>query len=126
MATNWAKERDDAYNTLKNDGVMFTISRTIEGEFDPAAGEYGPGLDEEFTVPGIIDAYSKQAAYQNVWKDESAVQVGDKILLVAGATYNPQIGDRVTAYNEEWTVQAFSPVEPGEVPILNYLLIRKA
>ena len=126
MATNWAKEQNDAYNTLAADGVMFAFTREVKGEFDPVAGEYLPGSSEDFTAPGIIDAYNSQATYQNIWKDKSAVQIGDKIILAAGLTYDPQIGDRVIVYGEQWAVQAFSSVEPGEVPILNYLLIRKA
>ena len=127
MSTDWTAEQREIHNDLLEDGVIFTITRTEKGYFDPILSEYVGGGTVTYTAPGIVKMPSARAVDAIGWQEGTTVQGGDKILLVsAGAGYEPKLEDVVTVSGQNLKLKAFTPLEPGEVALLYYLLVRKA
>jgi len=124
--TDWVAEQRDAYNDLAEDGVMFTFTRTVKGAFDPVRGAYGPGETLTFTAPGIMKALNTSSGAAQRWQEQALIQEGDEMLLIGCGTYEPELGDRVDIDGAAWAVKGVSSLRPGVVPLLNYLLIRRA
>jgi len=126
MAENWIQEQNEVYNDLMEDGVLLYFSRRVKSEFDPIKTKYGQANEVKFQLPALIVKISNNSVKSIGWLKESAIEVGDKMLLVAHSDMSPQIDDRVELYDEAWKVVNMSTLEPGMVPLMHHLLIRKA
>ncbi len=126
MATDWIQEQQDAYNDLLDDGAVFSFTRQTNTKPDPISGLSEDSIIELFQAPGILKQIGQGRAQR--WYREFAdlIQVGDELLLVSAKTYTPAIGDSVHINGIDWIVESFSVLRPAVVPLLYYLLIRKA
>lgn len=127
MAEDWQKMQADITSDLRKDGVEFTFTRKPESEYDPEIGSYLPISDnqmQEFKAYGIIKSLG--SSQNALWLAGTTVENGDKMLLVDCSTYKPQLEDSTELYNEIYTIKAIGIIEPGIIPLIQYLLIRKA
>ena len=125
--TDWIAEQQDAFNDLVEDGVTFTFTRKGKGAYDPVKGAYAPGADQVFTAPGIMKLLSPSShRAAQLWQDQALIKTGDEMLLIGCGTYDPELEDRADINGAAWAVKGMSSLRPGVVPLLNYLLIRKA
>lgn len=125
MPTDWELEQGNVYNDLLLEGVVFTFTREIKGGFNPVTGDFAETTEEIFTAPGIMKMYNSRSSYAQMWETEMSVKVGDKVLLLASGTYSPELEDRVDLQGASWRVKGFTPLQPGIVTLLQYVLIRK-
>lgn len=126
MATNWTQEQQNIYNDLSKEGVMFTFTRSGKGAFDPVSGEYATGTDFTFNAPGIEKMYNYKTSYAQSFLQQTTVQAGDKVLLLACDNNEIQLEDTVLVKGVPWAVVAFTPLSPGSIDLLRYVLIRRA
>lgn len=124
---DWSKEQAEIHNDLLEDGVMFTLTRTEQGEFDPIEGGYTGGGTTTFKVPGIVKLPGTRSVESVGWQPGTTVLANDKILLLsAGAGYQPRLEDVATVSGVKLKVKAFATLEPGQVALLYYVLVRKS
>lgn len=126
MATNWTQEQKNIFDGLVNDGVMFTFVRPGKGDFDPVSGEYATGTDVTFQAPGIEKMYNYKTSYAQSFLLQTTVQAGDKVLLLACGSTDIELQDTVLVNGVAWVVTALTPLSPGGVDLMRYVLIRRA
>lgn len=126
MATNWTQEQKNIFDGLVNDGVMFTFVRPGKGDFDPVSGEYAAADEVTFQVPGIEKMYNNKTSYAQSWQQQTTVQMGDKVLMLACNENDIQLQDTVYINGIAWVVIAYTPLSPGSVDLLRYVLVRRA
>lgn len=130
MAEDWQKQRTDITNDLRNDGIEFTIKRKGASIYDPISGQYLSNDEEQtFTAYGIFKSLSYSGVYSSnygfSWMQDVTIERGDKIVLLDGSTYSPELEDVFILATGEYTVKAWSLLEPGGVAIIQYILLRK-
>lgn len=125
MTTNWKQEQQSIYNDLSEEGVMFTFTRPGKGVFDPTCGEYAPADDLVFQLPGIEKIYNSNVHYAQSWAAQTTVEMGDKVLMLACGNTPIQMSDTVMVGGAAWVVMAYTPLSPGSVDLLQFVLIRK-
>lgn len=126
MATNWNQEQQNIFNDLSKEGVMFTFTRSGKGDFDPVSGEYATGTDVTFQAPGIEKMYNYKTSYAQSFLLQTTVQAGDKVLLLACGSTGIELQDTVLVNGVPWVVTALTPLSPGGVDLMRYVLIRRA
>ena len=126
MATNWTQEQKNIFDGLVNDGVMFTFVRPGKGDFDPVSGEYAAADDVTFQAPGIEKMYNYKTSYAQSFLLQTTVQAGDKVLLLACGSTDIELQDTVLVNDVPWAVIALTPLSPGGVDLMRYVLIRRA
>ena len=126
MATNWNQEQQNIFNDLSKEGVMFTFTRCGKGDFDPVSGEYTTGTDVTFQAPGIEKMYNYKTSYAQSFLLQTTVQAGDKVLLLACDSTDIELQDTVLVNGVPWVVTALTPLSPGGVDLIRYVLIRRA
>lgn len=130
MAEDWQKMQADITADLKKDGVEFVFTRQNQDaeQYDPITGSYLQEPDKlqlEFKAYGILKSLGAGSRAIS-WIAGTTVEHGDKLLLVDCSTYTPQLEDAVVLYGQAYSVKAISPLEPGIVPLIQYLLLRRA
>lgn len=127
MATDWTAEQQNIYNDLLDEGFLFTFKREVLSNYDARKGEYETSTPESYQAPGIVKKVSSSnTTYEIHWGEGVTIEFGDKILLLAAGTYSPEFEDIVTLNDVDWRVKAFTYLEPALIPLLIYVLIRKA
>lgn len=126
MATNWNQEQQNIFNDLSKEGVMFTFVRSGKGDFDPVSGEYAAVDEVTFQAPGIEKMYNYKTSYAQSFLLQTTVQAGDKVLLLACGSTDIELQDTVLVNGVPWVVTALTPLSPGGVDLIRYVLIRRA
>lgn len=129
MAENWQALQTDIANDLRNDGQAFVFVRPGRGEYDPIKGQYAEAVEEQFTAYGIFKSLGTlgiSSMYSFAWQQETSIRTGDKVLLLDGAGYTPQAGDFLVFNDQKWSVVSWAFLDPSGLPLLLYLLVRRA
>ncbi len=122
MPWDWTREQAEIYAELQREGQAFIFARRITKSFDPAEGTAAFEI-EKFEAPGLVRRLT--AGRDHYFAADTTILQGDTMLLLAGGTYEPAVGDDVTMGAETFAVKAFSALEPGGVPLLWYVLLRR-
>lgn len=126
MGTDWLIEQGEVYTALLEDGVLLGFSRESRGQYDPVRGAYEDGETLVFAAPGLVRTPgSAGPGSSGAWQDQTLVQTGDEVLLIACGSYAPELEDRVDLDGETWVVKGIAAFRPGLVPLYCQLLIRK-
>lgn len=128
MAENWLDLQADISADLRKEGQQFTMSRLVRGEFDPIKSTFESAQEEQFQVFGIfksLGTLSIESSYSFTWSPETTVRVGDKVLMLECSGYQAQIGDFLVIDGQKWLVIAYALLDPGNVPLLQYALVRR-
>lgn len=119
----------DAHESLTEDGQAVTITRTVEGEYDPATGSASMTTTTQTGV-GCVFPYSPGLRNQ----PGSLIAENDQQLLLStldslGAVLNPapSVNDRITlADGSPHTIVAIQTLSPAGIPIMHDCRIRGA
>lgn len=130
MAENWSALQLQIAQDLKAEGMTFAIKRKPEAVFDPVLGQYiESGEQQAFTAHGIFKSITTSSiassAYTFAWQEGVTIQKGDKIVLLDCSTYTPALEDHFILSGMAWAVKAWSLIEPGGTPLLQYVLLRR-
>lgn len=120
MPWDWTREQAEIYAELATEGQTFTFTRRVTVEFDPVSGTAAVEIIN-FQAPGLVRRLT--AGQDHYFAADTTILQGDTMLLLAGGSYEPAIGDDVTMNAEAFAVKAFSALEPGGVPLLWYVLL---
>lgn len=124
--SDWTAEQKEVHADLLEDGTLFTFTHEEKGVFDPISGTYTGGGTTTFSVPGIVKLPSSKTAAATGWEPGTTIQASDKILLIsAGAGYEPKLEDGVTVAGVKLKVKGFTALEPGQTPLIFYVLAKK-
>lgn len=126
MAEDWLATQQSITADLMNEGTSFIFRRKIEAEYDPIAGVYADSGERVFTSHGIFTSSGMNPPTAFMWQTEATVEQGDIILLLDCAAYSAQLGDLVKIDGVDWFVKSYAPLRPGGVPLLQYVLIKRA
>jgi|SRR5687768_11962080 len=112
MAFNYGKIATLADSILEEYGQSVTITKRIEGEYDPATGSVAV-TESSQTGKGVVFDYGAKAI------DGEVIQHGDKQLLlsVIGITA-PEINDLVTIGSITRTVTQIKDYNPGGTSVM--------
>jgi len=100
-------------------GAAITITRVVEGDYDPNLGTTAETTTTVSTY-AVLDNYSGTMQIEDV-------EIGDKRLWVAGLgmSFVPQPGDKVTADGATWVVVAVDKINPDAAVYVYDLQVRK-
>lgn len=129
MAEDWKELQSSIAADLKSDGQEFSFTRLAREDFDPIKGAYVGETKKQFTAYGIfrsLGTVSLSSSYSFHWQPETTIALGDKLLLLECSTYEPQHGDLLSLDGEDWVVAAWAYLDPSGLPLLQYLLVRRA
>lgn len=127
---DWDEEQLDVYNDLKDDGVKFVFVRR-HGHIDPVSGLILDDFEERFETYGIVRSGAGRLALpkNRIWDHRfgDLVESGDEVVMIAARTYQyPQLGDETEMDGLRWKVVAVDNYRPGKLPLVCYILIRRA
>lgn len=130
MAEDWLALQKQITRDLKNDGMEFTFTRQNRSMFDPVAGSFRPDAKPEtFKAYGIFKSLGSSTIYSSnyskAWLAGLTVERNDKMALIDCTTYAPELEDFTELHDGKYLVKAVSPVEPGGVALIRYILLRK-
>lgn len=109
-AFNYATMAATASRLLKRFGAKASISRVVDGSYDPAKGETSGVTQVLPTVAAIID-------YEDRLVDGTMILHGDLRALM-DPRVQPIQGDRITWQGRSYSVIAVKSVSPAGVPVL--------
>ena len=104
---------------IEDKGRSITL-RLVDAAFDPATGESAPKTTDTQAF-GLFTEFDQRQI------DGSAIQAGDKLLLIAaeGLSAVPTPNYKVIDGAEVWNVVHVSTVRPGQTMVLYKLRIRR-
>lgn len=121
--TDWALESQLAYEDIKADGFSIIIRRPgSPGTFNASTHAWvNPTADSDSPSFAIISSYKAKEFKGTV------IQQGDALLIIPayGLLEEISTSHRIIINSVAWEVINTSPVAPGNVTVLYFVLIRK-
>lgn len=124
MTTKYQADIDDAYNDLKEAGVLMTVKKSVT-TVDPATGTPTTINSEESTYGCFI--YKNTTSNGEGFINGTLIESADKFIRLAakGLTQNPEDGDKITVGDDEYRIKNNNPIEPDSYPICHNLHVGK-
>ena len=94
-------------------GTERTLTRTVQGPFDPLLGTY-TSMATDYALNGV------QVGINDSWRGKFTIEAGDSVFLLAAGVIEPQTGDKI----EGQTVVAVETVRPADVAVLYKVQVR--
>ena len=131
----YEKLQQTANKLVTKRGVAVILRRKAKGAHNPSAGTFSPDTETDHNSVGLIMAMDSTAAnqfYGTSTLKESSIKKTDKLILLSAldtdgvqlpepdATTDTLIIEGVT-----YDVVNVSPVEPGAIPLIHYVQVRK-
>lgn len=121
MTADYTQDALDAKQDIEDAGREIIIRN-----FSPVVYD----VDTDTETGGIASdqtCFALETAYKQNEIDGTIIQVGDKRFLIASAslTVLPKTSDILIDGNDQYKIQSVSQVNPGNVPILYKLQVRK-
>lgn len=112
---------------IAKSGMAMTLRVTSAGEYDPITGTSTGETVTDYQCKGLLKTPGMNSAGVT-FEDGTTIQASDKSALVPafGLAVKPNVGDRLIAGDVEWSVKLVQTLEPGGVPLLHTLYLRKA
>jgi hypothetical protein len=113
-------DQSDIARDLQADGQAMTLTRTIDGVFDPVTGTTTAGVIQSWQVYGITKNYK----LSSINTANSLILSGDKQGVIS-ATVEILVGDVLTVMDEKWRVISFNDLSPQGEVLMYYPQLRK-
>jgi len=121
---NYAATATKAAAAIRKSGMAMTLRVTTPGVYDPATGTDAGASDADHAACGLLT--NPFRGQQESYFANTLVQSGDKVVLMgADVAVRPQAGHRLVIGSDIWNVVAVVPVEPGGVPLLYKVQVRR-
>jgi hypothetical protein len=114
-------DQSDIARDLQADGQAMTLTRTIDGVFDPVTGTTTAGVIQSWQVYGITKNYK----LSSINTANSLILSGDKQALIGFSEVAPQVGDKLTIMAVDWQIMAVDELSPQGVALMFYCNVRK-
>lgn len=106
-------------------GASVSMIHTSPGTFNPVTGSYTSSTTASCNINILIKNPSRIDMI-NTWIDGTLIEKDDKEAIVAiGSTLTPSLGDYITLTSVNYSIVGIKPLEPGLVPLLFNVLLRK-
>lgn len=120
---DWAAEAEEVRQSLEEEGQDVTLTREVQGEYDPDLGA-APMVTETAGAVGLAFGYSLQQA--GAAFESGLILVGDKQLLMSvPLEFLPEPGHMVTLVDGLWLIKNAKSIAPAGVPVLYDLHLRR-
>ena len=120
---DWKALSATAQRLIKSNGKPVQVTLTDKGAYDPNTSGFGRGQNAYVDTAGVMTNFSTNEV------DGTTILNTDKKLLVSAVGFfrAPRAGDRVwfSGSEEDFGVVAASAVEPGPVPLVYKIQLRK-
>ncbi|NJB67500.1 hypothetical protein GGQ74_001140 [Desulfobaculum xiamenense] len=122
---DYAAEARSVEVDLREAGMPMTLRRLASAAYDPATGRTGATAVEQAGF-GLFKSRDIQGSGET-FIDGSMVRQGDRFVLLGAhsVTTQPEPGDELVAGGTTYTVVNAKAVDPGGVPVLFKLQVRR-
>ena len=114
--------KNAAERAIKTYGAVGTLTRTVDGNFDPENGMLAQTTTTA-AVRALLDASSPQGLGFKFGAE--LVQGGDLKATLATKGVTPEVGDRLTLVSGSYAVIAVRPSYVGATPVMFECLVRR-
>jgi len=133
MATDWAVEQLDAYNSIKEDGVAVTVRYNSFTSYDPKTDTIAGTAATDYPTYAINTQFKeKDDVTVHLNRSEATtVRRGDRMLLLPAyglpdISNAGSLGEYEVHYNSyKWKIIGVASVEPGGIPVLFKMAVRR-
>lgn len=118
---NYRRILDTALKMVARFGQPITITRRIEGAYNPSTSSVPITESTQSGIVGLFDNYKTKEI------DGSLIKMGDVKMIVPGkGLIEPQAEDTLTDKNgTKWTIKDFDVIRPAGDPLLYTFQLRK-
>ena len=110
MAFNYANIAATAISQISDKGRNVTYRTIGSGTYDPSNGSISLESTSDTTVKSVVTEVNIDT------KDDSALQRGDKVFLIAGITPNKK--DRIIDEGKTYQIMAIQTIKTGDTAIM--------
>lgn len=119
MTFDYDVMQDLSVDLITEFGQDITLTRVTTGTFNPATGAVTGDSETDSTIKALITDFS------DFHIEGSAIQRGDKKVLIAGDITAPTVKDKLTISGTEYMIINVNTISPAGTDVLYKLQVRR-